>query len=374
MSKQKGIEIYVTTIFIDLVNSSIYSKILSIENYTSLIIHFQDIVKRAYKRFKKKINLKHDYYWFPKVIDPRGDEAVIFFSTDTREFNIFRDLELAIQFSLYVKFEWKNFLLNRKNIEQKEHIELGIGINRGKVMGIPDDEGNIVKIEGYEINYAKRVESYSRNGKYTNIFLSEKSRNLIRNSGLIFTKYENCMLKGIEDRVNLFEVKEFIFTKPLYVIDIKLTKLNLHDIRNSNMLYNKSWFELFVVNLLYFKFSITKLNRYKNEILDIIRDSNFYDMILYLFLKSYLLEDDYYTLKLKYYQQIIKKYPSFILARKDLLRLYCEKYNKIIRINAISLQVKNSINEFQKFNPELITENEEELYSKILHDIDKILQ
>ena len=104
MSKQKGIEIYVTTIFIDLVNSSIYSKILSIENYTSLIIHFQDIVKRAYKRFKKKINLKHDYYWFPKVIDPRGDEAVIFFSTDTREFNIFRDLELAIQFSLYVKY------------------------------------------------------------------------------------------------------------------------------------------------------------------------------------------------------------------------------------------------------------------------------
>ena len=214
MTDKKPRKIYCTAMFLDLVNSSMHSKVLGIEAYAERLREFSNTMKATYYEFLKseqclKVNEKA---YLLKEIKPRGDEAFILFSTDTSKPDNADDILTAIGLALQMKFAWKRRLVELdESIEIKQHMELAVGINQGQMAAFTSDQEEIESIEGYEINYAKRVESFSRIGKYTNIFLSEKTRNIFKSANMIFEKYEDCDLKGIDEHVNLYEVKEFLF-------------------------------------------------------------------------------------------------------------------------------------------------------------------
>lgn len=365
-------QIFCTVIFVDLIESSLFSKILSVEEYANIVELFQDIAKKIYENFRSTNIVNSEKYYMPETISPRGDEAVIYFSTNTSTERNPHDIELAVKLALQIKFEWKKELIS-KGYESKRHIDLAIGINRGQVAAKMNEDMRIVKVEGYEINYAKRVESYSRIGKYTNIFLSEKSRKVLKNVNIIFEKYEDCSLKGIEEKINLYEVNEFIFDELPYVLNENLQESIEIIIKTQFPTMNKAWLEQYIISILYSELSKKYLDYYKKKILRLINDSRYQNRILYKFLKAYFLDDTLLLLKLKYYQEIVKENSSFIAARKEIIRLYEKLSEKMIKLEPIALQVKNYIDEMYNFNKELIEPDEREMYDRILLRINTLI-
>jgi len=368
------IDIYCTIIFIDLVDSSIYSKILKTKNYAELLELFQETAKRVYQSFYDKYHKNDSKNWFsePSEVRPRGDEAVIFFTTDMSLENNAYDIELAVKFALQVKFEWKKVLIESGKYETKSHVDLAVGINRGLVSGITDEDMNIIKIEGYEINYAKRVESSSRLGENTNIFLSEKARNLIKSANIVFKKYENCNLKGLEERTTLYEVDEFIFDDLPYSYDSTMKNLIEKKMSKEIAGNKKQWLEQYIISIFYSEFSKKVNIQYKEYILDWIEKSVFIDKIFYRYLKASLLDDDkYFLLKLKYFQDIIKDEPTFIAPRLELIELYRKHESKLTALDPIKFQIKNYIDEMFNFYPDIINPEEKVTYNAILDKINQ---
>jgi hypothetical protein len=84
-------------------------------------------------------------------------------------------------------------------------------------------------------------------------------------------------------------------------------------------------------------------------------------------------DDEMVLLKLQYYQEIVKERPTFILARKEIIRLYDQIVDKITKLDAVSLQVKNHIDDMKKFHSEIIEPDETATYEKILTKINSLL-
>src|SRR3990172_6441548 len=154
-------KIYCTAMFVDLVNSSMHSKVLGIEDYAKRLQQFKITMQTTYSEFLKhepRPKVKEKIY-IPPSIEPRGDEVFILFSTDTNKPDNADDVLTAIRLALQMKFAWKRRLVGiEERIEIKQHIELAVGINQGQMAAFTNDEEIIESIEGYEINYAKRVE------------------------------------------------------------------------------------------------------------------------------------------------------------------------------------------------------------------------
>lgn len=88
---------------------------------------------------------------------------------------IFNALKAGIQ----LKNKW---LVLKENLRRSKHflkpMGLGIGIHYGKVYITRRADGNC-RAEGYAINFAKRVESFSRHGKFSHFMLSQDAYDLI---------------------------------------------------------------------------------------------------------------------------------------------------------------------------------------------------
>lgn len=374
--KQDPQEITCTMMFIDMVESSLFSKILPIKEYAQKILSYQTTMKDAYTHFydtNKVLNQSNPiktYVQKPEDINLRGDEVFITLSTNIRILNPL-DIELAIKLGMYMKFKW---LLTQRKIERepKRYIELGIGLNQGSVAAITDENMNIESIEGYEINYTKRVESFSRNGKYTNVFISEKAKNILKTSKMIFEEHENVNLKGIESNASIFELKEFLF-EDIFIDYTEELERDISDINTIQHTITRCWVEQYIVSILFSNYCRKKGDHYKDKILKIIRDTNFHNLIFYKFLKAYFIEDNM-ILKLKYYQEIVNQRPTFLLARKEIIILYNKLKGKINRIEPLALQVKNYIDELFKYHGSLLETGEKEQYVKILKEINKAIK
>ena len=366
-----------TIMFVDLVDSSVHAKILGIDQYTNRLMQFQKTMQETYSSFVEALSgsVIKGKECLPIKITPRGDEAVVYFTTNKSKKCNEDDVFLAIKLALQMKFAWKKALMEvgGGEVETKQHIELGIGINQGEVAAITTDDMEITNIEGYEINYAKRVESCSRLGKYTNVFLSEKARNVFHNANMIFEKHEDCNLSGIDENVNLYEVREFLFNYTPYHFDEQMKELFNAIKENVLPAFNKTWLEQYMINILYNEFSRTRLEHYKDKIKEIILMSHHPDQIFYKFLKAYFLSDEMILLKLQYYQEIVKERATFILARKEIIRLYEKVYDKLTKLELLSLDVKNYIDDMKNFHSEIIEPDETETYEKILAKINSLL-
>jgi hypothetical protein len=131
-----------------------------------------------------------------------------------------RALYGALRCAVAVKNAWIAHPRNVLRVETDQPVlDVGIGINTGNVVLQRRGQGNL-RIEGFAINFAKRVEGFSRHGRFCRIMLSrtafETFRGIVVESTMLkqrafFQSYtpSEGTLKGLAPGTEVFELKFF---------------------------------------------------------------------------------------------------------------------------------------------------------------------
>ncbi len=240
-------EVTATLPFADLIGSSEYANILGLDKYDEYINIFQATVKNIFLSETGKIDNK-DFYI-------KGDEGclIVYNSLSTENESeknniIEEEVDLAIKIAFRIKHEWFLKELNIDRIKSdKKPYEVGIGINTGKVTiakHVSTPENKKVNAEGYAINLAKRIESESRGGIFTGIYLSEHAYNIYYQSSgedtICFEEVSATQLKGITQKINIYEISSAVLGEinPILeisdnILDDKLIDIKIEALRKT---------------------------------------------------------------------------------------------------------------------------------------------
>lgn len=313
-------------VFADIVDSSKYSAVLGYTEYARRLFNFQHTFRTLGKRY------------FPDVKDPtreysevqaRGDEGIVFFAETRPDFQemVFR----AIEFLFHLKGRLR---LGAENEEEgavsPRRIGLGAGIHVGKVAFATkqvDNRSVIHRLEGFSINYAKRVESCSRIGQYSHIFLSKEAGKFLEDKPVVLARTVAPM-KGIEEKAEVYEVQSGLFGG---------LRIDHEDAEDSGLLeqirmfashgaqIDEPWIKSLVVSILdwLIKTSIVQQRRvdYQNTQLKLAWRTSIEDdpILLYLRARDFG-EKKEYTQQIRYLKQIVEKHPEFVHARKRMIK------------------------------------------------------
>lgn len=207
-------------LFADIIGASEISNHKTPKGYFKFVEDFQKIFRKVCRKYleKWKPYASKKYY----LISARGDEGVlmIFPPADQSVLDLGEDVDAALNIAFGLKRQW---LMSQENTKGRIDagllpIDLGIGIHLGQTWVL---EGRVAKHkhlnplgcapEGYAINLAKRIESHSRNGKYTNVFLSNAAHGawttLTDENLFFFDEQQPIQAKGISQTIHVFEVK-----------------------------------------------------------------------------------------------------------------------------------------------------------------------
>lgn len=201
--KQKKIA---TILFADIANSSDISNHLNLYEYDEVISEFQLIASKLATYFTKKFGYRKDEIEF----STSGDEARLFTYSGSEK----KDTECSILFAILLKIWWLVSKFNIKRTKQNKAPEdLGIGINRGIVVYTkhPGHKRNELNIEGYAINLAKRIETYSREGRYFKVMVDPNFYQACTKHipYFNFAQREEVRLKGISQPIPIYEAMSF---------------------------------------------------------------------------------------------------------------------------------------------------------------------
>lgn len=209
-----GSAIDVSILFVDLVNSSVFSSVLGVEEYAMYVESFQEVcIRQCRFFFEEHLQGKYQaglHYRFDAV----GDELVVFLYTG-RPAN---DVYLLTMLALAIKSAWLGAPFNTFRLENRaSSSELACGINFGKVWCKDGPKGR--NLIGYAINLAKRIEAESRNGTKFRILLSDRAfKQINANAKLprnfLFGKRRLVEAKGIVDIQGVYELED-AFVNPV---------------------------------------------------------------------------------------------------------------------------------------------------------------
>ena len=228
-----------TILFIDLMDSVALSNSLTLIEYNHLINDYQAMLRRVIDVIRKDYPVAELYLG--------GDQLAAFFYDPadaglrekahqlrarspasrlapqiearldhTRQ----RCLYGALRCSVQVKNAWIGDPRNVERIAaQQPVLDIGAGINSGNVIFQQRADGEC-RIEGFAINFAKRVESFSRSGSFCKIMLSKTAFEVFSNTVVghsmlkqraAFEPYtpEPGVLKGLAAGTQVFELKWF---------------------------------------------------------------------------------------------------------------------------------------------------------------------
>ena len=190
-------------LFVDVVGCSEISNNKTIGEYNSFINEFQEYFNAVCGSYEEQF-YKRDHRFFQ--YEPRGDEGCLKIFVSKKNDLLARDIDVAIAIALDLKRGWLMTKYNRSRIKQRLlPVDLAVGIHFGKVY-VKEE-----KAEGYAINLAKRIESTSREGKFTHILLSESAH-----GHLDYLNYEKSYkfdqpsikkAKGISSVIKAVEIK-----------------------------------------------------------------------------------------------------------------------------------------------------------------------
>jgi class 3 adenylate cyclase len=198
-----------TILFVDIVDSIELANYWDVDRYNDFINEFQ------FKMLSGIALWKHDI----REIELSGDELVVFFVSKK---NTTRDVIDALDLATFLKILWYTTNTNRKRIKEgKKILDLGVGISTGKVMLDNRPYKQSIKklidkrktLEGFAISLAKRIENFSRQGKYSRIMLGHSS---ITELSKVHHHYEFeyhglQKLKGLAQEIPIFELKSTYF-------------------------------------------------------------------------------------------------------------------------------------------------------------------
>lgn len=317
-------------VFADVIESSRISAYLGPLAYAKQLIMFQELFESLGRKYFKDVEDKSLAY---SSITARGDEGILFYiSPEMHKADmIYRALEFI--------FELKGRLRVAKAQEDSvdrpfKRIDIGAGIHFGDVAlltAIEKDESGrtrslIKRLEGFSINYAKRVESCSRQGNYSYVFLSKEAASALDGDPIIFSKIM-APLKGIGENVEVFEVQSGYFHH--IPISTELPE-DEHFINFVNQLaedpekIDEPWIKSLIVSVIdsrikniedpsqkaIYQARLTKLAWHRP-----IEDD---PIILFFRAREYEMKNNQ-TARINYLKKIIEQFPDFIHARKKLV-------------------------------------------------------
>lgn len=316
-------------IFADIIDSSKFSSVLGFTEYAKRLVEFRQLFEKLGNRYFKPPADKGQGF---SQVDTRGDEGTIFqiaYSLRERRELIFRAIEFLyhVKSCLYLGLNSKKE--NKGDYEAPLQMDIGAGIHFGKIAfttEIIESHSEIVRIDGYEINRAKRIESSSRSGNCSRIVLSKEAVNLLEGEPVIFSPITTSM-KGIEQHVELYEVQAGLFN------GLKLDQNDpvdeclisrVSDFANNPDQINEPWLKSLIVSVLdvLITGSIVDEHRskYKKQQLNLAWRSTLEDdpILLYLRAKDYQKQEKY-TQQIRYLRQILERCPGFVFAKKRMV-------------------------------------------------------
>jgi class 3 adenylate cyclase len=208
-----GWEGQIIILFAGIVGCSEISNYEPLEKYNRILRQFRSLFEEITNKYKK------EFYASPNNIDfisqVRGNEGhLMIFRKDPEELNQdlwADDIDTAITIALDLKRRWLLSESNKEKINSGKHTsDIAVGINFGQAW-INKTGNNKYQPEGYAINLTKRIESHSREGAFTHIYLSEaaydKLSPLTDKTPYTFDLPRLIKPKGILPGINVFEVK-----------------------------------------------------------------------------------------------------------------------------------------------------------------------
>jgi class 3 adenylate cyclase len=201
-----------TILFADIANSALVSDFLSIQDYAGVIQDFRCCAEESLSEVARKHGVS------PNEVEKgfAGDEFHFFLVTEERDlFDSPRAMEIALDMAFRLKLKW---LFGKTNCERmdsdKAPLDLGIGIHVGPIVVTCEKNTGSPQCEGYTINLAKRVESGSRAGNYSGIFVSQNALRFAKpDLGIETHEVSGLDMKGISAPPRVFEIIGFAFLR-----------------------------------------------------------------------------------------------------------------------------------------------------------------
>jgi len=219
-----------TILFVDIMDSVEIANYWDTRRYSDFLNEFRRVMLRGISAYEKDI----------KDVQLKGDELVVFYASG----DVRRDVAYAVHLANMLKILWYTSRTNFGRIrEGKKILDLGIGINTGEVIsdyrpiinGTQKFAGRRRTYEGFAISLAKRIEGFSRLGKYSRIMAGHRT---IAELGRLYHHYEYQFMglqkfRGMSQGIPVFELKSCYSQEAelLAELDFKLVTNQLEQIR-----------------------------------------------------------------------------------------------------------------------------------------------
>jgi tetratricopeptide (TPR) repeat protein len=219
-----------TILFVDIIDSMEIANYWDTRKYSDFLNEFRRVMLRGIGAHEKII----------KSMQLKGDELVVFYASG----DVRRDVALAVYLANMLKILWYTSRTNFERIrEGKKILDLGIGINTGDVVsdyrpiikGVRGPVGRREELEGFAISLAKRIESFSRQGRYSRIMVGHRT---MAELNKLYHHYEYQFMglqkfRGMSQGIPVFELKSCYSREAelLAELDFKLIMSQLEQIR-----------------------------------------------------------------------------------------------------------------------------------------------
>lgn len=201
--------------FVDIMGASEVSNHKNPADYARFVNSFQKLFNSVCKLYTEA--------WYDDdarqqmQYSSRGDEGLLMIYQPETLTDPTVDIDVAINIAFELKRRWLCSEVNRERIDSGLlPVDLAIGIHVGRTYLEKSDTrptgnpGGWLP-EGYAINLAKRVESHSRQGRFSHILLSEAAQaqlNYLANERTyLFDKPQVISPKGISRDIRVYEIK-----------------------------------------------------------------------------------------------------------------------------------------------------------------------
>ncbi len=189
--------------FADIMGASEISNHKRPQEYAHFVREFQELFKQVCAKYAKAWHTK-DFKGCEYPV--RGDEGLLMIYRPGARADLSADVDLAINVALDLKRLWLCSQENQTRIKSGLlPINLGIGIHAGTTYLAECGP------EGYAVNLAKRVESHSRQGKFSHILVSEAAHGHLNHLSdevtYLFDDPQTISPKGISRDIRVYEVK-----------------------------------------------------------------------------------------------------------------------------------------------------------------------
>ncbi len=370
-------------IFVDIINSSSFSSFVSCSEYMKWVVLFQ-------KTFSK---LAKDYFGDDAFISTAGDEGYLFLPN----FNKLIDKSVLLFKAVSFTFELKTlikllpFLIKDKAIsgQMPYGIRLAVGIHYGSVSYTfkPVKGGiEIEKYYGYNINFAKRIETSSRDGVYSNIYVSKEVYEALKSKKPLFFQHYRTEMKGIDKSIDVYEIRSAFIGSDIPMMELlqeDWTDVVFKDVNeepfNGPITRHEPWYKSYLISVIFQMSDKSKGHVNHEHYMNLLNRCLFTNleaddpMIDFVQALEYQKRGDL-TLSVGRMKRVLQKYPEFVYARIEILKVMLEIVRKPNNATQEIIYIRDSTNELLNYFGNHLTSEERKSLSDIYEEIKQVTE